>query len=104
MAEEARALEGLAARRAALGARVEDLGRRIRELGTLPADAFDKYKGKKANVGGGGTTLCGLGKRSLGTTVRSTAAGGLENMLYTMHGTARCTVLVCCAIPWQQLA
>lgn len=52
-AELARQMEEVAGRRAQRGARIEDLSRRMRELGTLPADAYDKHKGKSTKVGGG---------------------------------------------------
>ena len=55
-------MEVLASRRSALLAREADLQRRIRELGSLPADAFEKYKGKGKKVrvcveAGGGSRL-----------------------------------------------
>jgi structural maintenance of chromosome 3 (chondroitin sulfate proteoglycan 6) len=43
-------MEVLASRRSALQAREGDLQRRIRDLGSLPADAFDKYKGKSTKA------------------------------------------------------
>jgi structural maintenance of chromosome 3 (chondroitin sulfate proteoglycan 6) len=43
-------MEMLASRRSALQAREADLQRRIRELGSLPADAFEKFKGKGKKV------------------------------------------------------
>ena len=46
-------MEVLASRRSALLTREGDLQRRIRELGSLPADAFEKYKGKGSKVSGG---------------------------------------------------
>jgi structural maintenance of chromosome 3 (chondroitin sulfate proteoglycan 6) len=43
-----RALDALQAKRGALLARAADLERKIREVGSLPADAFDKYRGRPA--------------------------------------------------------
>jgi hypothetical protein len=48
--EEGRAAAALDGRQAQLVGRCEDLGRRIRELGSLSAEAFDKYKGKGQKV------------------------------------------------------
>ncbi|KIZ01960.1 Structural maintenance of chromosomes protein 3, partial [Monoraphidium neglectum] len=39
-------LEALAEKAAAARQRADDLSRRIKELGTLPSDAFEKYRGK----------------------------------------------------------
>lgn len=50
-------MEVLASRRSALLAREADLQRRIRELGSLPTDAFEKYKGKAKKVGKEGKAL-----------------------------------------------
>ena len=44
-------MEVLASRRSTLVAREADLQRRIRELGSLPSEAFEKYKGKGKKVG-----------------------------------------------------
>lgn len=49
-AEEGRAAAALDTRQAQLLARCEDLGRRIRDLGSLSAEAFDKYQGKGVKV------------------------------------------------------
>ncbi|KAG1671785.1 hypothetical protein FOA52_000162 [Chlamydomonas sp. UWO 241] len=49
-ASGAGSLEVLASRRSAFLAREADLQRRIRELGSLPADAFEKYAGKKKSA------------------------------------------------------
>ncbi|GAX82234.1 hypothetical protein CEUSTIGMA_g9662.t1 [Chlamydomonas eustigma] len=49
-ATEAGSLEVLAARRSALLAREADLQRRIKDLGSLPAEAFDKNKGKEVKA------------------------------------------------------
>lgn len=56
---------------AQLSARRDELARKIRELGTLPADAFDKYRSKglkelikqlpKVGGGGHGAVVLGLG-------------------------------------------
>ena len=43
---ETRKVEALLARRAALAQKKADLERRVRELGSLPADAFKKYRGQ----------------------------------------------------------
>jgi structural maintenance of chromosome 3 (chondroitin sulfate proteoglycan 6) len=42
--DESRKVENLLAKRAALQQKKTDLERKIRDLGTLPADAFDKYR------------------------------------------------------------
>ena len=39
-------MEALLARRGALAAKKADLERRVRELGSLPADAFERYRGQ----------------------------------------------------------
>ncbi len=52
-ADEARRLESLSTKAATLTQRCDDLARRIRELGSLPADAFEKYQGKSLKVGAG---------------------------------------------------
>ena len=39
-------MEALLARRAALAQKKADLERRVRELGSLPADAFERYRGQ----------------------------------------------------------
>jgi len=44
--DESRKVEGLLARRAALQQKRGDLERKIRELGSLPGEAFDKYRDK----------------------------------------------------------
>ena len=44
--DETRKVEALLARRAALAQKKADLERRVRELGSLPADAFEKYRGQ----------------------------------------------------------
>ncbi|KAL6760778.1 RecF/RecN/SMC [Haematococcus lacustris] len=46
VAEAAKSLEALASKRAQLGQRQEDLSARLRALGTLPAEAFERHKGK----------------------------------------------------------
>lgn len=51
VAEESKALEALASRRALLQQRQADHERRVRELGTLPADAFEKFKDLGLKVG-----------------------------------------------------
>ena len=43
--DEARKADALLARRGALAAKRADLERRVRELGSLPADAFERYRG-----------------------------------------------------------
>lgn len=43
--DESRKVESLLSKRAALQQKRGDLERKIRELGSLPADAFDKYQG-----------------------------------------------------------
>ena len=45
-ADGARSLDALQAKRATLAARAADLERKIREVGSLPSDAFDKYRGR----------------------------------------------------------
>lgn len=42
--DESRKVENLLSKRAALQQKKADLERKIRDLGTLPADAFDKYR------------------------------------------------------------
>ncbi len=42
--DESRRAEALLTKRAALQAKRADLERKIRDLGSLPADAFDKYR------------------------------------------------------------
>ena len=42
--DESRKVESLLSKRAALGQKRGDLERKIRELGSLPADAFDKFR------------------------------------------------------------
>ena len=44
--DESRKVEALLARRGALAAKKADLERRVRELGSLPADAFERYRGQ----------------------------------------------------------
>ena len=44
MQDESRRVEALLTKRAALQAKRADLERKIRDLGSLPADAFDKYR------------------------------------------------------------
>lgn len=44
--DESRKVEALLARRAALAQKKVDLERRVRELGSLPADAFERYRGQ----------------------------------------------------------
>jgi structural maintenance of chromosome 3 (chondroitin sulfate proteoglycan 6) len=46
LAEDEREMEGLMGKRAALQTKREGLQRKIRELGSLPSDAFEKYRGK----------------------------------------------------------
>ncbi|KAK9828108.1 hypothetical protein WJX81_005196 [Elliptochloris bilobata] len=44
--DEGRKVEALLARRVALSQKKADLERRVRELGSLPADAFERYRGQ----------------------------------------------------------
>lgn len=44
--DEALKVEALLARRAALAQKKADLVRRVKELGSLPADAFERYRGQ----------------------------------------------------------
>ena len=46
MADDEREMEGLMAKRTTLQAKREGLQRKIRELGSLPSDAFERYRGK----------------------------------------------------------
>ena len=46
MQDESRKVEGLLSKRAGLQQKKADLERKIRELGSLPADAFEKYRDK----------------------------------------------------------
>mmetsp|Transcript_28839 Transcript_28839/g.68899 ORF Transcript_28839/g.68899 Transcript_28839/m.68899 type:complete len:1112 (-) Transcript_28839:128-3463(-) len=46
--EQERQLDSLLSRRTQLAQRRDDVSKRIRELGSLPADAFEVYKGKPA--------------------------------------------------------
>jgi len=50
VAEEGRAAAALDTRQGQLLARCEDLGKRIRDLGSLSAEAFDKYQGRGSKV------------------------------------------------------
>ena len=46
LADDEREMEGLMAKRATLQTKREGLQRKIRELGSLPSDAFERYRGK----------------------------------------------------------
>jgi structural maintenance of chromosome 3 (chondroitin sulfate proteoglycan 6) len=50
-AEESRRLESLLAKQTTLNARCEDLSHKIRNLGTLPEEAFEKFRKKPTKVG-----------------------------------------------------
>ena len=52
--EEGRRLEALSTRKQQLVHKSDDLARKIRELGSLPAEAFEKYKDKGVQVRGRG--------------------------------------------------
>ena len=47
--DETRRVEDLLTKRAALSQKQADLEKRIRDLGSLPADAFEKYRDRSAN-------------------------------------------------------
>jgi len=47
--DESRKVENLLSKRAGLQQKKADLERKIRELGSLPAEAFEKYRDKSLN-------------------------------------------------------
>lgn len=49
-ADEARSLEALSNKKAALQQRADDLAKKIRDLGSLPEDAFSNYRNKGVKV------------------------------------------------------
>jgi structural maintenance of chromosome 3 (chondroitin sulfate proteoglycan 6) len=49
-AEESRRLESLLAKQTTLNTRCEDLSHKIRNLGTLPEEAFEKFRKKPTKV------------------------------------------------------
>lgn len=48
--DDSRSVETLASKQAALRQRKTDFEKKIRDLGSLPADAFEKYRAKNAKV------------------------------------------------------
>lgn len=99
-------MEVLASRRSALMAREADLQRRIRELGSLPADAFEKYKGKGKKVGRRsapqGLTLRGRWSCMLDTKIWRSALPAHQdvNTLSAGHSSSEQPLIIRLVIIW----